>query len=47
MCPFCISTAVWLAAGVVSTGGISALAVTKFRKKHNHEGEEGGSNGQQ
>lgn len=27
MCPFCISTAVWIAAGAVSAGGVSALAV--------------------
>jgi len=30
MCPFCIATAVWIAAGAVSTGGVSALALTKF-----------------
>ena len=30
MCPFCMATAVWIAAGVVSTGGVSALAVAKF-----------------
>ena len=26
MCPFCVATAVWIAAGAVSTGGVSALA---------------------
>jgi hypothetical protein len=30
MCPFCIGTAVWIAAGAVTTGGVSALAVAKF-----------------
>jgi hypothetical protein len=30
MCPFCISTAAWIAAGVVSTGSISALAAAKI-----------------
>lgn len=32
MCPICIATAAWIAAGVTSTGGISALAVNTFRK---------------
>jgi hypothetical protein len=43
MCPFCIGTAVWIAAGVVSTGGISALAVTKFWNKNAREREQGGN----
>jgi len=48
MCPFCIGTAVWIAAGVVSTGGVSALAVTKLWSKKAREREqgEGGSNDQ-
>ena len=33
MCPFCISTAVWIAAGVVSAGGVSALAVKVWNSK--------------
>ena len=33
MCPACIATAAWIAAGTVSTGGISALVVTTFRGK--------------
>ena len=33
MCPFCIATAVWIAAGAVSTGGISAVAITRLSKK--------------
>ena len=43
MCPFCIGTAVWIAAGVVSTGGVSALAVTKLWNRKAHEREQGGS----
>lgn len=42
MCPFCIGTAMWLAAGAVSTGGVSALAVMKFRKNKAREREEEG-----
>jgi hypothetical protein len=33
MCPACIATAAWIAAGTASTGGISALAVSSFRGK--------------
>jgi hypothetical protein len=33
MCPFCIATAVWIAAGAVSTGGVSALAITRLTQK--------------
>ena len=36
MCPVCIATAVWIAAGATSTGGISALVVGTLRRK-NHE----------
>jgi hypothetical protein len=32
MCPFCVGTAVWVAAGAVSAGGVSVLAVAKFWK---------------
>ena len=42
MCPFCIGTAVWIAAGAVSAGGVSALAVAKFWNK-TREREEGGN----
>jgi hypothetical protein len=45
MCPFCIGTAVWIAAGAVTTGSISALAVAKFWNKK--EQKEGGVNDQQ
>jgi hypothetical protein len=33
MCPVCIATAVWIAAGVGSTGGVSALVVSSLRGK--------------
>ena len=41
MCPFCIGTAVWIAATAVTTGGVSALAITKLWNK---KAQEGGSN---
>ena len=47
MCPFCMATAIWIAAGAVSTGGVSAFAVAKFRNKKAHEREQGGSNDEQ
>src|ERR1700680_223662 len=31
MCPVCIATAAWIAAGAGSTGGISALVVSRLR----------------
>ena len=37
MCPFCIGTAVWIAAGAITTSGISALAVAKFWNRKAHE----------
>ena len=33
MCPFCFATAAWIAAGFASTGGVTALAVSTFRKE--------------
>jgi hypothetical protein len=47
MCPFCIGTAVWIAAGAVSTGGISAFAVAKFWNNKAREREQGGKNDDQ
>jgi hypothetical protein len=46
MCPFCVGTALWIAAGAVSTGGVSALAVAKLwnKKAREREREQGGSN---
>jgi hypothetical protein len=43
MCPFCISSAVWIAAGTTSMGGIAAVVVSKLRGKNNkkqHGGQE-------
>jgi hypothetical protein len=40
-----MATAVWIAAGVVSTGGVSALAVAKLWNTEAREREKGGSNG--
>jgi hypothetical protein len=50
MCPVCIATAAWIAAGATSTGGISALVVRRFRGNQqestmNHQ--LGDSNGQE
>lgn len=47
MCPFCIGAAVWIAAGVVTSGGVSALAVTKVMKGKAQEREQGGSHDKQ
>jgi hypothetical protein len=34
MCPVCIATAAWIAAGATSTGGVSALVLSKFRSRN-------------
>jgi hypothetical protein len=50
MCPFCIGTAIWIAAGAVTTGGVSALAVTKLwnrKAQQPHQYEQGASNAEQ
>ena len=47
MCPFCVGTAMWIAAGAVSASGISALAVAKFWNKSTHEREQGESHDEQ
>ena len=47
MCPFCIGTALWIAAGAVTTGG-SALAVAKLwngkarerQQEESHDGQQ-------
>ena len=33
MCPVCIATMAWIAAGVTSTGGIAAVVVSRVRDK--------------
>jgi hypothetical protein len=43
MCPFCVGTALWIAAGAVSTGGVSALAITKLLNKKAREREQKGN----
>ena len=38
MCPVCLATAAWIAAGAVSTGGLTALVLKKVatgRVAHN------------
>lgn len=47
MCPFCMATAVWIATGVVSTGGVSALAVAKLWNRKAREREQGGNHNEQ
>lgn len=49
MCPFCVATAVWIAAGTVSAGGVSALAVAKIwnRKIREREEAQGGNHDKQ
>jgi hypothetical protein len=42
-----MATAIWIAAGAVSTGGISALAAAKVWNKKAREREQGGSNDEQ
>jgi hypothetical protein len=42
-----MAAAVWIAAGAVSTGGVSALVVGKFWNTKAREREQGGSNGKQ
>ena len=37
MCPFCLATMGTVVAGVVSTGGLAALAVKVSRKKNGAE----------
>jgi uncharacterized protein YoaH (UPF0181 family) len=47
MCPFCVATAVWIAAGAVSTGDAAAVVATKFFNKKTRERAEGGSDDKQ
>jgi hypothetical protein len=34
MCPVCIATVAWIAAGTTSTGGIAALVANRLRGKN-------------
>jgi hypothetical protein len=47
MCPFCLASALWIAAGVGATGTISALAVTKLRNNKLREHTQGADNDHQ
>ncbi len=38
MCPFCIGNAVLMAGSVMSTGGLTALVVKRFRPKRETKG---------
>jgi hypothetical protein len=42
-----MATVVWITAGAVSTGGVSALAVAKIWNKTTREREQGGNNDKQ
>ena len=39
MCPACIASVAWMAAGVTSTGGIAALVVSRLRDKNDRNEE--------
>jgi hypothetical protein len=41
MCPFCVATAAWIAAGAVSVGGASVFAVAKLRLRNQGARERG------
>jgi hypothetical protein len=41
MCPFCMATVAWIAAGAVSVGGASVFAVAKLRFKNQGARERG------
>jgi hypothetical protein len=34
MCPVCVAAVAWIAAGTTSTGGISALVVSRLRGRN-------------
>ncbi len=40
MCPMCIATVAWIAAGTTSTGGLSALLVKRLRGKNQEPGKD-------
>jgi hypothetical protein len=39
MCPACIASVAWMAAGVTSTGGIAALVVSRLRDRNDRNEE--------
>lgn len=52
MCPLCLATVAWIAAGITSTGGISAVTVKRLRDRNqeattNDNHEQGERHGQE
>jgi hypothetical protein len=47
MCPFCLATALWIAAGVGATGTTAALAVTSLRNHKLREHAQGANDDHQ
>jgi hypothetical protein len=52
MCPMCMTTVAWIAASATSTGGVSAVIVSRLRGKNQQatntsNNEEGERHGQQ
>jgi len=47
MCPICIGTAGWLAAGTVSAGGLGALVKRRQRKGRDDGDQNGDSSGRE
>ena len=39
MCPACLASVAWVAAGVTSTGGIAALVVSRLRDQNERDKE--------
>ena len=39
MCPACLASVAWVAAGVTSTGGVAALVVSRLRGKNDRNKE--------
>ena len=39
MCPACIASVAWVAAGVTSTGGVAALVVSRLRDQNDRNKE--------
>jgi hypothetical protein len=48
MCPMCIATVAWIAAGATSTGGVSAVVVSwLLGRTTNNKQQKGEEDGQQ
>ena len=39
MCPACIASVAWMAAGVTTTGGVAALVVSRLRDENDRNNE--------